>query len=280
MLRALELMTITVLGLLCGRLIAVGLWASPRIDLEPKAPPASAAPEPASTLAFLDRNVFHAERSDYQRADGSSAGALDECRPAQPPARLVGTVVSGAPERSVAVFAPRPGQSVGLYVGEALDTGTIRSIERTEVQVLRDGRCEVYRLTEEEEALALPAPMPSASPPLGANIRSLGAEHYELPRPALDEALSNLESLVGLARVVPAFVDGRAVGFRLFAVKPDSLLTRLGLQNGDLIERINGLELTSPRQGMELYAELRDRPVIVVELLRGGARRSLRYEVR
>lgn len=275
---AFEIFTITVLGLLGGRLLAVWLWASPPIVLSPSLPPLREPPRQASTRAFLDRNLFHAERSDT--AGPEQSPSQGECRPAQPPARLVGTVVSGAADHSLAVFAPRPGQSVGLYIGEALDSATIRSIERTEVQVEREGRCEVYRLEEEGEALARPAPTAGEPPALGASVKSLGAEHYEIGRRELDEALGNLESLVGLARVVPAFLHGQAVGFRLSAVRPNSLLTRLGLQNSDLIERINGLDLTSPSQSMELYAQLKDRPTIVVELVRGGARRSLRYDIR
>lgn len=275
--RVLEFLLIAIAGLLAGRLLGIALSDSPSPDLAPRPPAARSAPRPPSTHAFLDRNLFHAEREEAGKSAPSIASA--ECTRAKSPARLVGTVVSSAADRSVAVFAPAPGQSVGLYEGESLNAATVRHIERAKVVVERDGHCELYFLNEEAESLAESAAQPEV-PGLGASIRTLGAERYEIPRGAIEEALSNPAALVGLARIVPAFVNGAAVGFRLSAVQPDSLLTRLGLQDGDVVARINGYELTSPSQGMELYTTLRDRSVITVDLVRGGARRSVTYEIR
>lgn len=278
MARILEFLLIAIAGLFGGRLVATALSDIPSPDLAPRPPVARAAPQPPPTHAFLDRNLFHAERE--RPAKSAPPIASEECIRARSRARLVGTVVSSAADRSVAVFAPAPGQSVGLYEGESLNAATVRHIERAKVVVERDGHCELYFLDDEAEGLAESAARPAAPDALGASIHALGAERYEIPRRSIDEALSNPAALVGLARIVPAFVNGSAAGFRLSAVRPDSLLTHLGLQSGDLIERINGYELTSPSQGMELYTTLRERSVITVDLVRGGARRSVTYEIR
>jgi len=50
------------------------------------------------------------------------------------------------------------------------------------------------------------------------------------------------------ARIVPEMRDGKAAGFRLYAVKPDGPLRQVGMQNGDVISSINGLEITSPEK--------------------------------
>lgn len=46
------------------------------------------------------------------------------------------------------------------------------------------------------------------------------------------------------ARVVPNFTGGQAQGLRMFAVRPGSLLSRLGIENGDTLLAINDVKLT------------------------------------
>jgi type II secretory pathway component PulC len=46
--------------------------------------------------------------------------------------------------------------------------------------------------------------------------------------------------------VIPVSEDGQVTGIRLGALRPDSLLGCLRLENGDLIRTINGIAATSP----------------------------------
>ena len=41
------------------------------------------------------------------------------------------------------------------------------------------------------------------------------------------------------ARIVPSFKDGVAQGFKLFSIRPDSIYSKIGIQNGDVIKRIS-----------------------------------------
>ena len=47
------------------------------------------------------------------------------------------------------------------------------------------------------------------------------------------------------ARLVPNFRDGQTVGFRLYAVRPGSLVARLGIANGDTLLAVNDEPLVS-----------------------------------
>ena len=80
-------------------------------------------------------------------------------------------------------------------------------------------------------------------------------------------------------RVVPAISEGRPVGFRIYAIRPDSLLGRLGFENGDRLERVNGLGLTSPDRALAAYARLREARYVRVLLRRNGAPLQLAYEI-
>lgn len=71
-------------------------------------------------------------------------------------------------------------------------------------------------------------------------------------------------------RLVPNFQDGKPEGFRLFALRPDTLPTRLGLKNGDTLAVVNGQTLHGPDSLLQLSDSLRSATVIKLGLTRLG----------
>jgi general secretion pathway protein C len=69
-------------------------------------------------------------------------------------------------------------------------------------------------------------------------------------------------------------------GFTLFAIRAGSLFAALGFANGDPIQRINGLALTSADRALEVYTKLRDAPRLEFELVRRGRPVTLTIEIR
>lgn len=88
----------------------------------------------------------------------------------------------------------------------------------------------------------------------------------------------NLHELAQDARIVPAFQNGRAIGFKLFSIRASSDFARAGLQNGDVVTRINGIELSSPERALEAYQRAND-GLIVVDFLRRGERGTLTHHL-
>jgi general secretion pathway protein C len=82
------------------------------------------------------------------------------------------------------------------------------------------------------------------------------------------------------ARIVPEQENGRVVGIRLMGVRPDSLLSTLGMQNGDRLQTINGFEMASPEKALEAYARLRTADKLTISLNRGGKAMNLDYDIR
>jgi general secretion pathway protein C len=108
-------------------------------------------------------------------------------------------------------------------------------------------------------------------------VRKLDDGTYEIDRDLAGEALSRLTS--PRARLVPELRDGRATGLRLYGIRPDSLVSDLGLQNGDTIRAINGLALTSPSAALEIYAKLRSADRVRVDVERDGQPLTLEYRI-
>jgi general secretion pathway protein C len=117
----------------------------------------------------------------------------------------------------------------------------------------------------------VPAPrFPGAPPAPGAGVRQVADNRYDIDRSVIDSTLSNLNNIATQARIVPSFRNGVANGFKLFSIQPGSLYASIGIENGDVIQRVNGYEINSPEKALELYQKLRESQHVTIELDRGG----------
>ena len=82
------------------------------------------------------------------------------------------------------------------------------------------------------------------------------------------------------ARIVPAFESGETVGFKLWSIRPHSIYSQLGFQNGDVVRAVDGLQLTTPDNALAAYAKLREARAITVDVRRRGTPLVFEYELR
>jgi len=67
---------------------------------------------------------------------------------------------------------------------------------------------------------------------------------------------------------------------KLYSIRRGSIYSRLGLQNGDVVERINGSELNNIETGLELFGRLRGGSRIDVDIRRNGSTFRRMYRIR
>ena len=249
-----------------------------------------------SLTAFLDRNIFKAAREDISpepentEPENVEQGNFDEgnCEPSTLSANLLSTIVSSDPTVSMAVFQDTGKEETHeVKIGDKLlDQAEIKSIEWRSVKVFRNGRCELFSLDETpKKTRRTPSrPVASNSRPakgtFGKGVKKTGKDEYEIPRGEIDNVLSNLNQIATQARIVPSFHNGKANGFKLFSIRPGSLYSKIGIQNGDIIQKINGFEMNSPDKALEIYSKLKDAQGITVDLVRRGKTKTLNYNIR
>jgi general secretion pathway protein C len=168
-------------------------------------------------------------------------------------------------------------------IGDRVQNAEVLTIERDRVIIANNGRRE-YISAEGGDGAPPPPPVATTRPvndqgPYGAGIKALDDNNYEVPRSEVDRALANLNDLAMQARIVPAFKDGQAEGFKLFSIRPDSLYSKIGIVNGDVIKRINGFEMNSPEKALEVYTKLKDANRIDIEVDRNGQTLRKTYNV-
>jgi general secretion pathway protein C len=237
------------------------------------------APKSGLRLRLVGTSVFTIpEYSLCSIVDDSKAGApaelfsINEC---------VEVVLPPDPLDAKLVPKPRPCQKVAEAV-------KLIRIEAERVYILNDNehRIEYLAINDPPDKNGV-APKPiakldDAPPPtddLGKDIKKTSDTNYEVGQNVVDGALQNLAGLATDARIVPAFEGGKSVGFKMFSIRPGSLYAKIGLQNGDVISRINGYEMSSPDKALEVYQKLKDSKHVTVDLKRRGKGTVMDYNI-
>ncbi|MBZ4423130.1 type II secretion system protein GspC [Myxococcus sp. RHSTA-1-4] len=200
--------------------------------------------------------------------------------------KLLGTLVANDAQWSFASVQDLETQRArSLMVGDELMGTRVLSIERERIIVSANGReefidGEASPSVNATQAPALTRTLPAGSAGPESGIRAVGEHAYEIPSTELHHAIENAGELLTQARAIPAFENGKPVGFKLASIRQNSLYSRIGLQNGDVLKRINGLPLDTPERALEAFATLREARHIELDITRaGGAVRKV-YDVR
>ncbi|MFU8855730.1 MAG: type II secretion system protein GspC [Deferrisomatales bacterium] len=284
---------------LASVLLAKRLWVAETATASQEAPRAevAAGERLGDFLVIQDRNVFNAnpkparpEPSEAQGPGAAAGQAVPSPAPRTPlNITLFGTaVVEGG--RSFALI--QSGNEIKLVRAdeEVAPAARLAEVRSDRILVDRAGAMEEVLLYPPETAQPAPArgPQPAAAraqpvpPPAPAaeTVRQVDESNWLIDSREIEEAGANLNQLMTQIRVVPNFADGQPDGFKVFAIRPGSLFARIGLQNGDVLKRVNGIELEGPEQAFQAYQALREETSIQIDLVRRNENRTFNYEIR
>jgi len=217
--------------------------------------------------------------------------------PATPlPLKLVGIIAGKkAPTPRFAIIestGSQPGQAV-YQVGDSVQQVFIVDILPGCVVLDRGG--EQQKLCFEKEAGTAPAtpgaapraaaaPVPPPAPRPGdaggADIVRVDTGTWQVKREKLLENFANVGSLSSQATVTPYFVQGQQLGFRLSQIRAGGVLQQIGLQEGDVLQKVNGLDIHSPQEALQAYQQLQTESTVRLSILRNNSSTTLTYEIR
>jgi general secretion pathway protein C len=253
--------------------------------------PASMRPKvPLTTIA--NRNLFNVKREELNpkpAEDGTLTDTLSfdgkDLKPCTLGAVLSATLVSADyPEWSVAVLVSNTTHEPEVYSinsgsNQIADDATLVDIRYREVVVRRRDHfelCSTEGNVPPPVLTAAPAPSDDGG---GEGVVKNSETNYTIAGAEIDKALGDMNEVATQARIVPSFQNGKANGFKLFSIKPNSIYQKIGLQNGDVISKINGYEMNSPDKALEIYAKLKDSQSIQIDLKRRGKDMNMNYTV-
>jgi general secretion pathway protein C len=298
---------IALLGIALGWLAALvlGILLTPpaQLDVQAVAGRSEVAGKRPLTdyQVILDRNIFNStapvtsvlveedtapSRTTARRAEVTQGSA--ETAPSTQNRKdytLIGTVVGG--DASLAVL--QEGRNTEVYVlgAELPDGGVVDRILRHSVTI-KYGEGDTITLVAEMNGAPPPAEAQKATAAATQkngkeenpyNVEEVGENRWVIPRESADGARGNLNELLRQARVEPRIVDGQTQGFVVRMIRPNTLLDMLGIRRGDVLMKINGIDLNSPEKALQIFQQLREARSISVDLLRGGEPTTFNYEI-
>lgn len=283
-----KMLTIALAAFLSANAVSIGIRGAvsttTTLDLAQKDAGGSAYVPLSDYEIIVKRSLFNSEGvnmdggfSSQQSMPVLSMGVFE----------LMGTM-AGVPQHSYAVIKNRTSGLVGVYkIGDWVLANATKVLDIKRQWVLLENNGEEQVLTMQGIS-ALPGfasgdrwkSRGDMAKTISEGIKKLGEGDFVIDRALIDEAFANMGSLMRGARIMPKFERGQITGFKIMKIKKKSLYEKIGLKNGDIIHRLNSVEIQGPEDALRLFGELRSASSISIDITRKGQRQTLNYQVR
>jgi general secretion pathway protein C len=285
------------LGLACGHLVDTLLQLKFRPTVTTAALSTRSVERPSSKTVeadlnlILQNNIFDAgnrSAAATMTRTPASASGNDAAPVVRADLKLFGTVVAG--DLSQALIEAN--KELKLYhLGDKVPgDGTLENILRNQVTIKnRDQSLTILTLYDKgpvsgqnDKAPVSGRATTSAADTnrnVGEGVREVGENRWMISKSTIESVRENFADQLRLAQMQPRTVNGKTDGFLVQRINPRSLLTKLGVQRGDVIMDVNGIKLDSPEKALQVFQQLREARQISVAVERNGQPMSFAYEI-
>jgi len=180
---------------------------------------------------------------------------------------LVGTAIMEGPEYRLAVIeSGLDGKQRSYREGELAHGILIKEIMRTRVIVETEQGEDFLSLSR---SMILSRPLTAKAEPSGvyqspvpvvsgtSPSNSLRNQTLYLDGKTLTAELGDIDDKIQDVSVDTVSIYGRPAGVKIYPIEPDSIFSKIGLRNGDVIKEVNGMEITRPEQAIAVFKQLK-----------------------
>lgn len=156
------------------------------------------------------------------------------------------------------------------------DVGEVSAIRRDGMMVRSGDQEELLELmaTDKPVSAAAPAVTPTVAPTAGGPLKKV------IDRREVEAAMADLPKLLTQARVVPYLVNGVPGGYRMDYIAPASFYEKIGIQYGDVLQRVNGVDVRDPSTMLSLFQQLKNERIVRVDMVRNNQKTTMTFELR
>lgn len=266
------------------------------------APPAADSDPAPSAAPILERNPFDSTTGPLTPTKGEGHAAKGEAFDPDPrkaplcdKGRVVLIMLSEDPKWSFAAVSDAEGNTTLGRRGSPIAGKKLEDIAWDRVWLSSGGaRCQLLLGEdggkpgpEARENEAPPEPPPRAAPrrrslvppEIASQIRQVSETEIDIDRAAAQAILAQPDLVTQTSVAMPDVRGNQAVGLKM-RIKPGSVLESIGLQDGDTVRSVNGIDLTDPQKAMMAYSRIQSDSRLSVVVERGGRPVRLRVNVR
>lgn len=201
---------------------------------------------------------------------------------------LVNTLVLQDSVKSIAAVQVRNDKQVlNIREGEKIkDMAQIGRIDRQKMvfKNLKTGTCEY--IANEDKKLKRMSPLEILRPTQGkklmnsqkkSGIKNAG-HSYKIPGKVREEMLTNISEVLTQARAIQINNPDGSLSFKITEIVPNSIYSKLDIQNDDIVSSINGKKITNINEVMTLFGNIRQIDHFELGILRNGAEVNKEYD--
>ena len=174
------------------------------------------------------------------------------------PLNLIGTVVLADERKSIAAIEDKGANQIApARIGDVVGgKANIKKIEHLKVIFVNTatGMLEYIEIPEDQQTRIDVRPSAVSK---DAPIQREGETHFNVQKTELDKAFGNLNQILREARAIPNFENGVPNGYKIIQIVPGSIYTKLGIQEGEILQSVNGEPINDPGKAFQLLNELR-----------------------
>ncbi|MBN2383742.1 hypothetical protein JXQ70_12780 [bacterium] len=236
---------------------------------------------------ILERNLFNSDGSialffdehDERRTGASevdtSAGASEATTIAD--IILRGTLYTGDDDGMAIVELKSSKKQNVIQVGEEMGPGIVLvSVHPASVTIKRNGRTERLPLYISKRSETMPLTAGNKKD----GIRQSDTNRYEIDQDVLNKNLENVNQIISQIAMRPKLEDGVCVGYEIRRIKEGSIFEDIGLLKADVLQKVNGMDLSNPEDAFRVYKSLIGETSFNIDLIRDGQPTSINYEIR
>jgi general secretion pathway protein C len=192
---------------------------------------------------------------------------------------LVGTVV-GSKELSYGIFKDNSGVQEVFKLGESVfGIGNLYAVKRDRA-ILRKGPGLIDIPLEDVKVKEITKQVSGGGPSSSAFARKIGRDTYVVDQMRLQHTIANPGQMMTDARLRPNITDGKEEGYVLSEVKPGGIYQSLGLQDGDVLLRINDYDISNPERALQAFTALKGLERVQIDLIRSGSKMTMTYQIK
>jgi type II secretion system protein C len=155
---------------------------------------------------------------------------------------------------------------------ELADNITVAAIERDHILINRYGKIERLNLEKAVLSSSQQSGNSRGSTPSSANSSALLRSYKK-------RYASNPMALATRFQAIPVRQNGQNIGFRLKALRGESLLKKLNFQDSDVFTQVNGIGLDKPFQALDALRSLTTSSDVSVTILRNGVEETMNFRM-
>lgn len=245
---------------------------------------------------ILKRNLFNSEQKEEVVKDANLQAVCSAVK-SDLPLKFTGVIFGGTNDTSLVLLESSATKQSDTFVLNDFVPGEAKivDIQRDRVLFVRGntGCPEFLELQQPEVAKKR---VPNLARSRSAKSQGAGGAAYDFTesgfarerdgnivadRRWVDKALtSDFAKTLQDAKASPNLVNGEVKGFILTRIRPDSVYEKMGFQDGDVVEQINGIDLNDAARAIQTLNALKNENAIELMVKRNGVAVPLKIQVK